>query len=980
MYVFAQTMIIGIFLIPAHIYAATILKGNATNTNDTFLFRVQQHVQSPELPTNQSPQAVRLLGLNFYTAAHPDDGGNGNINQYAVAQITRGSDQFIGLTPQKVKYNGADNVENPLYDKGISYLSILDGSQTFFAGTILAGASERPVVVHASDLMTIYIINNFRPDGTGVEVISIINQGNMTQNIPDANGAVTSGIKNIHADTPFVVAAVAPNGGTFGDDGTGLAVAIIQSTGEKVAAPLIIDAPTFTTNYSGGNRAAAFSRTSDFIKITSDLAAMTDVVDIEFFPELNRWYIALQVTGAGGGTDGARSIIIGRVVYSLVEFEQNTQKVNKFIPTSFEFDPIAPADVFDGTDKIVGAVGASSEISAHKVRRLFTSTALPYLIVQGNVGTPADTKRTVFALPLVSGLQDTNSNDSATNGTIASKTATPEGLFTTDTRHLFRTYNVKTAATTSAQMPLATDTATQVGGGTLVNGDITDMFTNGDAVFVSVESADGSQLPGLFHSQAMLDENGQIKGWTKWKRVAGNTNHIFAAGLDCNTADLYTMVATTTEVKTVKRTDWSDGVTLALLSTVAQALWPESNGGVQGLFDFVITSTTAGTETPGLYDISLLIATGNNGILMAQTSNDISGVVTPTTSFGTPINFTNGAIDQTFPVSDTKLITIQGDVLSDLGPIAAAEIARDGTAGLNGYLFVGGTNGVAVLSKSDGSGWDATTGLADGFTGLTAGMTFKKIDYAYTNVRKLIADGDFLYVLTRTEFHRIDLTASNVGLGTIAPTILARTTELLGSAGSFLDAIVSEQTALLATSEGLLRNVINIQTALSNDSVGWSMLATPEGIGAVRQLFAVSATGRAQDVAKSPSGYIYALNAFVGKDQAYLFRYAVSGLAVSKIPDLFVEDIPSYFVGFGQFRNIFITDGALYIASRSKTQTTSPVVISLNSTVGIKTGSRFPSTILLPTGVQGTLVTALVKNSASGSWIVAGDSGLRINE
>jgi len=50
---------------------------------------------------------------------------------------------------------------------------------------------------------------------------------------------------------------------------------------------------------------------------------------------------------------------------------------------------------------------------------------MPYLIVQGGVGAPAATKRTVYALPLVNG-----SSDTAINGSIAAKAATPEDVFT----------------------------------------------------------------------------------------------------------------------------------------------------------------------------------------------------------------------------------------------------------------------------------------------------------------------------------------------------------------------------------------------------------------------------------------------------------------------------------------------------------------------------------------------------------------------
>ena len=425
------------------------------------------------------------------------------------------------------------------------------------------------------------------------------------------------------------------------------------------------------------------------------------------------------------------------------------------------------------------------------------------------------------------------------------------------------------------------------------------------------------------------------------------------------------------------------------LTNVVENLFPESNGGVQGLFDFVISSTTNGTETPGLLDISLLIATGNNAIMLAETSRDVAGIIMPTTSFGTIEKFINSTIDKTFPVGDSKIITIEGGTLSELGPLSAAEIARDGVLGSNGYLFVGGTKGVAVLSNADGTGWDTSLGLGIGFEGLVTGMTFKKVGN-YKFVQKLLYSDGFLYVLTRTQLDRIDLTTLNVGLGEINPITLAKNDlmSLVGPNGSFLDFIISEKLVLLATSKGLLRNQFNVKTASDTATMGWLQVPTPEGIGSVQKLFAITPTLRAQDVSSNDPGYVNALSAFAGKDQAYVFRYTIestvagdiTATTVQEFPDMFVKNRPSYFVGFGQYRSSYNTDGSLYFGTSNKTQTSGPVVVTLDSTLGIYTGSRLPTTITMPTGVQGSIISAFFRNIASGSWIIAGNAGLRINE
>ena len=177
-----------------------------------------------------------------------------------------------------------------------------------------------------------------------------------------------------------------------------------------------------------------------------------------------------------------------------------------------------------------------------------------------NAGAPDDTKKVVFALPLVDG-----NSDPALNGTIASKNAIPEAIY--NAKEEFITNNVTVPATTPADMPLSTDAATQVGAGELPNGDIVDMYVRGDAVFVSVQTPDGNQIPGLFYSQSIFDEHGQITHWTKWVRVTGTTNKCSAIGLDPNTADFYFSVANNAnEVKTVKRTEWGTGENFATIN------------------------------------------------------------------------------------------------------------------------------------------------------------------------------------------------------------------------------------------------------------------------------------------------------------------------------------------------------------------------------------------------------------------------------
>jgi len=964
--------------------AADVLKGDDDAAeNQTFSFKVQQHALS------SSP---KLQGTNFYVAAHPDAGGADQVKEFAVARVTRDSSQFVGLATKQARVNSENATSaNPLYDQGIAFLSLFDGAESS-----LAGMPERPVVVTNSDRKTIYMINNYmdikNDNGNLEKTIQLLSPNGEQQSTPDANGAVTAGIVQIQAISPYIFAAVRPSSGSFGAVGSGIVMVKIGSLpvdGGTFTGPILVDAPTGEIAHEGGNRALPLNISSSELKIGSNLASIGSIVDMCWHEPIlpteqevkianrSRLYIALQVTGGAAGTDGARALVVGRVN------EDGTLALSS----------IAPEAVFDGSlNKIVGAKGANAQVSIHNVRRMFSSTSLPYLIVVGGVGAPDATKRTVYALPLVAG-----TGDVALEGTIAAKNVDPTDFFAQTTVPIFTQRGITQAATTAAQMPLSTDAATQVGGGALLHGDIAGIFVYEDTVFVSVESAAATQTAGIFYSQAFFEANGKIKGWTTWRRADGTLNKVLDSALDSTTGQNYFLSQNSAgEIKIVNRTVWKNGATDGLGSVIASAnsLFPKQEAGVQGLHDFVVTSTAAASETPGLLDISLLVATGYQKLLLVETSNVISGAVVPHAgdAFGPEVSFTNGEITQTFPVGSSKRVAIEGGVLDDIGPIVTAEVARDGSAGSNGWLFVGGSGGVAVLSKADGSGWNTATGLSTNFTGLTAGMSFKKVG-EYQQVRKLIHDDQYLYVLTENTFDRIDLTQGNVGLNSIAPKTIATADSIPVArvGGSFLDAVISEKLAIIATSNGLLRvaNGFDVRTAEAAIA-SWELLATPEDIGAIRQLIAVTQTGRAQDVARtSNGGNLYAMSAYRGKNQAKLYRFevkkvvgsSITDTTVQRISDLYVQNIPSYFASYGLFRNIFATDGALFFGTESKNNDEHSVATILNATGGVQTGIGFLRNKEIPVDLnESSLISSMIQSSATGSWLLAGDHGIRANE
>ena len=202
----------------------------------------------------------------------------------------------------------------------------------------------------------------------------------------------------------------------------------------------------------------------------------------------------------------------------------------------------------------------------------------------------------------------------------------------------------------------------------------------------------------------------------------------------------------------------------------------------------------------------MTIAMGLSKVTLIESGQRRGKIIIPRAgnNFDTTVQFENGTITQN--IVDMAVVTISGGVLDTIGSVTTAEIARNGEDGDQGWLFVGGINGLAVLSDNIGNGWDPTNmELGPGLMGLTAGMSFKIVGN-YSFVRKIINNGDFLYVLTDTQLDRIDLTQGHVGLDKIDPVTIASGAGLLSLNQSALtDCIISGSFALLGTSIGLFR-------------------------------------------------------------------------------------------------------------------------------------------------------------------------------
>ena len=545
-----------IALISMHSYAAQIVNGNVTDGTQSFNFPIRAH-------------AYHEARHRFFVGANEAVADN-NFALAAAANST----QFFGLTPKNVAVNNVADQENPLHGAKIEHLALM---------------GENPLVVKSSQENIIHLVNDYK-DLSKISIIS-------SNPLPDLHNAVSAGIVGLASNSPEALipdvslffAAVKNNAGAFGQPGSGIILGLFKS--KKV------DDKTLFSFEIGS--AVPLDTTSPAIGINNNAASIDNVEQNQ--PVDMHWgyrflYTALLVTGGPDAADGARGIVRGNLVVKAEEKADVAQKIVQGLGA------IAPDAAFTA-NSIVGGVGPSVHVSMHFVRTLFTSTLLDYLIVVGGVGAPADTKRMVFALPLVN-------DDSVYRGMLAKKDAIPVAVWE---NHLSLKRIINTPAAHRGDLFEPHDIPAIVGGTGILPGDITSIRAVNDAVFVSVGTDGVHDKAGIFYSQALFDDLGRIKGWTSWRRAAGSTSPIFGFALDTETANFCYMPALdANSITSVKRTAW--------------ALNSPQIDDVQGLFDLS----------------ALVIATGNKHVTLL---NRDTGVLAPV------VKFSGGVLDELGAIS-----------------------------------------------------------------------------------------------------------------------------------------------------------------------------------------------------------------------------------------------------------------------------------------------------------------------------------------
>jgi len=885
---------------------------------------------------SEIPASPAFLHSAFYTANYFYLGTNATGKKaYSVARTYLYNDTAVEGNPIKVgvaplspstafinsQGEGAQKKSNPVYNADIKSLTLQGSAPVVLLGTRNPAYTDAPT---GAD-QTVCLVGD--PD-TGESVW--VN----TKALKDAGGLDTNGIVSIEGSRSYIFAAVSPNGGTFGDANSGIAVLAPSAKGLES-----IDA---TTGKVGNKAQDAITPAGTDISVQNHSVMHWD-------QKLGRLFVGLEIsTGLGSST--AFSLLVGR----LKGLREPLLTLEEALPA---------AAVNSTTDYIVTYDGIlDQDLKIHHIKTMHTSTGKSYVIVCGNVN--SSDQKEAFALPIVNKqyptVSLTNDNDI---GKIAEKDDVDQSK----------------VVSTEAQTTKKNSDAAIIGAGN-APADIQKMFVKNDAVYICCIDNTSKATKGIFKSSAIFKENGLIRKWTPWERVMGAPDRVFGADIDDSTGNFWYLTektptsGSTADYVKVTRWDTKDTNLLGNLRDAISEEFPKETGGIHQLFDF-------DTKTPCFSEdeFSMMIGTGLEKVALIRTGLDDGTSFAPTSGN----DFVGANLSNNLKI-------YSNDALKSIGPICCAEV----TKGAEGWVFVGGYNGLAVLSDVDGGGLTTVDDLTTNFNN----FTFKKLG-SFKNIHKIVSDDTYLYFLTPKAVYRIELDATKFdGVPTAAlnAEIIAQPTysniPTCNQYDSFLDLIVTNKLGILATTSGLYRtsNGKNIADNVDvNEARNWTQVLTKAGnnLGPVTHLSFL----RKPSTVEAKDGNFYAVAGNMSTNLSTIVRFDFADTSASAIDDNTVSAVGEkkerpanktrdYYYPFGGFRAANKTDGTFSFHSLSKHFGDSNLFKKINMNSNL-TSARFSDrTLLIDLESDASNIGIPVKNSTSGAWMVPGDWGIRINE
>ena len=191
--------------------------------------------------------------------------------------------------------------------------------------------------------------------------------------------------------------------------------------------------------------------------------------------------------------------------------------------------------------------------------------------------------------------------------------------------------------------------------------------------------------------------------------------------------------------------------------------------------------------------------------------------------------------DDNLVIQDPQtVVTLQQDNGLAIGSVVAATFAAD-SVNSHTWLFMGGSNGLAVLSDDDtGIGF---TGELGSLAALLLGQQSCKTVGNFSFVKKVATDNNFIYVLTPSAVYRIALDANKFKLipSQSLDVEIVVEASAINAFASCTDMLVDNNLILLGTTSGFY--TVDVSGGLPAQPV---MVTIPQGLSTVSRLTTIS--------------------------------------------------------------------------------------------------------------------------------------------
>lgn len=813
-----------------------------------------------------------------------------NYGSYSISicdlKNTATNRRFLPIITRNATINGVLE-GNPLYGKSIEFFNLALG--------VTHEPKFYPLVVPANSSQ-VFLINNLDIYNNTKNFLIATSTLLDSEENPGVVNTLTS------AQNQFLVSTL-PQGAVFGNTTTAVfyphliqeKIIPIPGNSNYLTAVVLRPGTPFTIN----------NETSYFLMNPSDnlITIMPNTNLISHGSQtINKFYIALS----GSGASGINTVITphGNLIDSSTLIDNN---------------------------KIVATNQANTPLYTQNIDTLWNSTGLCYLIIQGGRNNLAAATNTIYALPLI----NYDEEGSASLGMLANVNQEPTDLFNSNPPYAFINntfqqkpstandlYNWNTINAVVGRIPLVPYNKGISFEDTLANTTnypftIMDMSNYKDTVFVSAvyNPMNRAGVGGVFYSQAILNENGKIATWTLWQRkdIIGNTyTNTYIPTIGSNVAIYQGLPQSVVGAQISSNGPFASNNIIQNLSC--------SGSGIQKIVDIPFTHPGIGFNAINLNGLSpsYAIAVGYNTVILQQTAQS-SGMF-PILDIDYAVCENGSTISTKSNSNQTNMLQFQGGVLDESGPLCTAAL---GYTDNDCWIIAAGSNGIYILADNSGGGCGELL-LQENFIGINANQVWQKLSNL-KNIRKIVANKDFLYIITLRSVYRLSLTKENIQKKTAAAyTELFSINDLPNASewSSFSDGLFSENKCIVATSLGLFVNAPG-SSIKNTGKLSMNQIMLPENWNTAPVcLYPITISGY-QDSwgvgdAQEVTGNIYVLSTSIPKHYSQIYRLTTYGNTTNPtnketvilLPNYFIKNMPTYYYNPAIELLSIATDGA----------------------------------------------------------------------